>query len=66
MKISGRTIFNLIIGRETNKQNHGDPSREVFETVVFVVILVLLLNLFALQSVLFPHLKTSNFLYSVI
>ena len=63
MKISGRTIFNLIIGRETNKQNHGDPSREVFETVVFVVILVLLLKLFVAEAFVIPTGSMASTLY---
>lgn len=63
MQINAKTIFNLIIGRETNKQNHGDPSREVFETVVFVVVLVLLLKLFVAEAFVIPTGSMASTLY---
>jgi signal peptidase I len=47
-------IFNFVIGREKKKNAHGDPSREVFETVVFVVVLVLMLKLFVAEAFVIP------------
>ncbi|WP_020473953.1 signal peptidase I [Zavarzinella formosa] len=63
MKITAKTVFNLIIGRETNKPNHGDPSREVFETVVFVVVLVLMLKLFVAEAFVIPTGSMASTLY---
>lgn len=47
-------VFNFIIGREKKKHSHGDASREVFETVVFVVVLVLMLKLFVAEAFVIP------------
>jgi signal peptidase I len=47
-------IFDFIIGREKKKHSHGDPSREVFETIVFVVVLVLMLKLFVAEAFVIP------------
>jgi signal peptidase I len=47
-------VFNFVIGREKKKHSHGDPAREVFETVVFVVVLVLLLKLFVAEAFVIP------------
>jgi signal peptidase I len=47
-------IFNFIIGRDKKKHAHGDPTREVFETVVFVVVLVLMLKLFVAEAFVIP------------
>jgi signal peptidase I len=47
-------VFNFIIGREKKKHSHGDPTREVFETVVFVVVLVLMLKLFVAEAFVIP------------
>ena len=47
-------IFNFVIGREKKKHSHGDPSREVFETIVFVVVLVLMLKLFVAEAFVIP------------
>lgn len=47
-------VFNLVVGREKKKHSHGDPSREVFETVVFVVVLVLMLKLFVAEAFVIP------------
>jgi signal peptidase I len=47
-------VFNFIIGREKKKHSHGDPSREVFETIVFVVVLVLMLKLFVAEAFVIP------------
>ena len=47
-------VFNFEIGREKKKHSHGDPAREVFETVVFVVVLVLLLKLFVAEAFVIP------------
>jgi len=47
-------IFNFIIGREKKKHSHGDPTREVFETIVFVVVLVLMLKLFVAEAFVIP------------
>lgn len=47
-------VFDFIIGREKKKHSHGDPSREVFETVVFVVVLVLMLKLFVAEAFVIP------------
>ncbi|HEX3150939.1 MAG TPA: S26 family signal peptidase [Gemmataceae bacterium] len=51
---TGGKIFNFIIGREKKKHSHGDASREVFETVVFVVVLVLMLKLFVAEAFVIP------------
>src|SRR5256714_2176370 len=47
-------VFNFVIGREKKKHSHGDPTREVFETVVFVVVLVLMLKLFVAEAFVIP------------
>ncbi len=47
-------VFDFIIGREKKKHSHGDPSREVFETIVFVVVLVLMLKLFVAEAFVIP------------
>lgn len=47
-------IFNAVIGRDKKAAAHGDPTREVFETVVFVVVLVLLLKLFVAEAFVIP------------
>jgi signal peptidase I len=47
-------VFDFIIGREKKKHSHGDASREVFETVVFVVVLVLMLKLFVAEAFVIP------------
>ena len=47
-------VFNFVIGREKKKHSHGDPSREVFETIVFVVVLVLMLKLFVAEAFVIP------------
>ncbi|MBO0698394.1 MAG: hypothetical protein J2P46_08375 [Zavarzinella sp.] len=47
-------VFNFIIGREKKKYAHGDPTREVFETIVFVVVLVLMLKLFVAEAFVIP------------
>lgn len=47
-------VFNFVIGREKKKHSHGDPTREVFETIVFVVVLVLLLKLFVAEAFVIP------------
>jgi len=52
-KILG-TAFNLIVGRDKKRHAHGDPTREVFETVVFVVVLVLMLKLFVAEAFVIP------------
>jgi predicted Zn finger-like uncharacterized protein len=46
-------IFNFVVGRN-KKDSHGDPTREVFETVVFVVVLVLMLKLFVAEAFVIP------------
>src|SRR4051812_34015778 len=51
---TGGKIFNFVIGREKKKHSHGDASREVFETVVFVVVLVLMLKLFVAEAFVIP------------
>jgi signal peptidase I len=50
----GSAIFRIVIGREKKKYAHGDPTREVFETVVFVVVLVLMLKLFVAEAFVIP------------
>src|SRR6476469_10826805 len=50
----GSTAFRLIVGRDKKLPAHGDPTREVFETVVFVVVLVLLLKLFVAEAFVIP------------
>ncbi|HVK12043.1 MAG TPA: S26 family signal peptidase [Gemmataceae bacterium] len=50
----GGKIFRLVIGRNKKTPTHGDPSREVFETVVFVVVLVLMLKLFVAEAFVIP------------
>ena len=47
-------VFDFIIGREKKKHSHGDPTREVFETIVFVVVLVLMLKLFVAEAFVIP------------
>ena len=47
-------VFNLIVGRDKKRHAHGDPTREVFETVVFVVVLVLMLKLFVAEAFVIP------------
>ncbi len=47
-------VFDFVIGREKKKHSHGDPSREVFETIVFVVVLVLMLKLFVAEAFVIP------------
>jgi signal peptidase I len=47
-------VFNFVIGRDKKKHAHGDPTREVFETVVFVVVLVLMLKLFVAEAFVIP------------
>ncbi|MEZ6140140.1 MAG: S26 family signal peptidase [Zavarzinella sp.] len=51
-------IFRFIIGRpspESRKKNsHGDATREVVETVVFVISLVLILKLFVAEAFVIP------------
>ena len=49
------TAFNIIVGRDKKRHGHGDPTREVFETVVFVVVLVLMLKLVRGRGVCHPH-----------
>jgi signal peptidase I len=48
------TTFNVIIGRDKKRHGHGDATREVFETVVFVVVLVLMLKLFVAEAFVIP------------
>src|SRR6187200_2716434 len=48
------TAFNVIVGRDKKRHGHGDPTREVFETVVFVVVLVLMLKLFVAEAFVIP------------
>jgi signal peptidase I len=48
------TAFNLIVGRDKKRMAHGDPTREVFETIVFVVVLVLMLKLFVAEAFVIP------------
>ena len=50
----GGKVFRLIVGRNKKAPSHGDPSREVFETVVFVVVLVLMLKLFVAEAFVIP------------
>jgi signal peptidase I len=50
----GGKVFRLIVGRNKKAPTHGDPSREVFETVVFVVVLVLMLKLFVAEAFVIP------------
>ncbi len=52
-KIFG-AAFNVIVGRDKKRHAHGDPTREVFETVVFVVVLVLMLKLFVAEAFVIP------------
>jgi signal peptidase I len=52
-KILG-TAFNIIVGRDKKRHAHGDPTREVFETVVFVVVLVLMLKQFVAEAFVIP------------
>jgi signal peptidase I len=52
-KILG-TAFNVIVGRDKKRHAHGDATREVFETVVFVVVLVLMLKLFVAEAFVIP------------
>ena len=47
-------VFDFVIGREKKKHSHGDASREVFETIVFVVVLVLMLKLFVAEAFVIP------------
>lgn len=47
-------VFNAVVGRDKKAAAHGDPTREVFETVVFVVVLVLLLKLFVAEAFVIP------------
>ncbi len=63
MQITGKSVFNLIVGRDTKKPNHGDPTREVFETVVFVVVLVLMLKLFVAEAFVIPTGSMASTLY---
>ena len=49
-----QTAFNIIVGRDKKRHAHGDPTREVFETVVFVVVLVLMLKLFVAEAFVIP------------
>lgn len=63
MQITAKSVFNLIVGRDTKKPNHGDPVREVFETVVFVVVLVLMLKLFVAEAFVIPTGSMSSTLY---
>src|SRR5262245_23885995 len=48
------TAFNVIVGRDKKRHAHGDPTREVFETIVFVVVLVLMLKLFVAEAFVIP------------
>src|SRR5438067_7327401 len=48
------TAFNIIVGRDKKRHAHGDPTREVFETIVFVVVLVLMLKLFIAEAFVIP------------
>ena len=48
------TTFNVIVGRDKKRHAHGDPTREVFETVVFVVVLVLMLKQFVAEAFVIP------------
>jgi signal peptidase I len=48
------TAFNVIVGRDKKRHAHGDPVREVFETIVFVVVLVLMLKLFVAEAFVIP------------
>ncbi len=50
----GGKVLRLIVGRKKKEASHGDPSREVFETVVFVVVLVLMLKLFVAEAFVIP------------
>lgn len=50
----GGKVLRLIVGRSKKQPHHGDPSREVFETVVFVVTLVLMLKLFVAEAFVIP------------
>src|SRR4051812_25866805 len=50
----GSTAFRLIVGRDKKLPAHGDPAREIFETVVFVVVLVLMLKLFVAEAFVIP------------
>jgi signal peptidase I len=56
-------IFDFVIGREKKKHSHGDPSREVFETIVFVVVLVLMLKLFVAEAFVIPTGSMASTLY---
>lgn len=51
---AGSTAFRLIIGRDKKMPVHGDPAREILETVVFVVTLVLMLKLFVAEAFVIP------------
>src|SRR6476661_6755962 len=42
---------------------HRDPAREVVETIVFVVVLVLLLNLFVTEAFVIPTGSMAETLY---
>src|SRR3954462_12272553 len=58
-------VFNFVIGRDKKKHAHGDPTREVFETVVFVVVLVLLLKLFVTEAFVIPTGSMAETLYGI-
>src|ERR1700730_852485 len=47
-------IFNFVVGPAKKKPSHADPPREVFETIVFVVVLVLMLKLFVAEAFVIP------------
>ncbi len=57
------TAFNVIVGRDKKRHAHGDPTREVFETVVFVVVLVLMLKLFVAEAFVIPTGSMANTLW---
>src|ERR687888_19658 len=56
-------VFNFVIGRDKKKHAHGDPTREVAETVVFVVVLVLLLKTFVAEAFVIPTGSMATTLY---
>src|SRR5262245_5920165 len=51
---AGKVFRIVIVGRDKKHKGHGDPTREVFETVVFVVVLVLMLKLFVAEAFVIP------------
>ena len=63
MSFDAEALLWKVVGRDNKKPHHGDPSREVFETVVFVVVLVLMLKLFVAEAFVIPTGSMATTLY---